>query len=299
MNSIDFTRCARWSLCIVSTTLSYGAIASLDCERLDPRAVVATKNDTAIKGSAATLLRIGKVGGSIENTFNREVRNLEVGTSPSDKALIQPRLIYLVCKLLDEAHDINSERKFEMMNQFTDKLNSEPLRRPKPQSTVSAPRVQKPAQVVTTSKSSVSAPSVSEPIDDFVGSIYCASYTRGRYFGIANPLNKVELTKLDSKHIRATGYKCDLNFIECNNIGVADLEFKLMEPSDLISGLGQKTRGKLLVPATDPLEPRYPVFRTDAREHPLIIVTPVLQQPSRTAPFYYGESYRCRYKADS
>jgi len=112
---------------------------ALDCKPLDPRQQLSKSIETDIEGSAKTLFKVGTFQGKFGNEIKEEVKNLYDKYPSADKIVIQSKLIYLFCTLLDESSDIESSKKLEMFNTFYDKITQE-----KKESSISVPSGERP-----------------------------------------------------------------------------------------------------------------------------------------------------------
>ena len=110
---------------IVTIFIAPSITMALDCKPLDPRQQLSKSIETDIEGSAKTLLKVGSFQGKFGNEIKEEVKNLYDKYPSADKIVIQGKLIYLFCTLLDESSDINSSKKLEMFNTFYDKVTQE------------------------------------------------------------------------------------------------------------------------------------------------------------------------------
>lgn len=110
---------------IVTIFIAPSITMALDCKPLDPRQQLSKSIETDIEGSAKTLFKVGTFQGKFGNEIKEEVNNLYDKYPNADKIVIQSKLIYLFCTLLDESSDIESSKKLDMFNTFYDKVTQE------------------------------------------------------------------------------------------------------------------------------------------------------------------------------
>jgi len=108
MNLLPLSRVVLMFLSILTPAYA------LDCEPLDPRQQVGEKASLSIEGSAKTLFKILKADGSFRQETEQEVKNIYNDYPNADKIVINGKLIYMLCTLLDGAKDLDSNKKFSM-----------------------------------------------------------------------------------------------------------------------------------------------------------------------------------------
>lgn len=100
---------------------------TMDCSALDPRRAVSNQVEGKVSASAATLYKVAQAGGGIEGRLKAESSNLELGSAPTERAVVKPRLIYLFCQMVANSKDFAPERRLELFMQLQRSMLDESL----------------------------------------------------------------------------------------------------------------------------------------------------------------------------
>src|SRR5216684_958672 len=84
---------------------SLASAQPVDCSLLDPRVSVSREKEAKISGSAQTLYRIAKAGGSVEARAKEQIQNLTQGIAAGEQDSIKLRTLYIFCGMVANAKD--------------------------------------------------------------------------------------------------------------------------------------------------------------------------------------------------